>query len=300
MIATGNASLFCLSRQWMPVTEVPLRHTTDKCEAVSISWEADGSRFVTRTAFATGETQVALWSRECVQLSVCEEAEQLHWPGANVNFRPTGFLVAVPAGETVRLYESNGLLKDSIEVAAREVAWSSDASLMAVVTTTQQQQLQVWRQANYQWQLCFSETAPAGTRLVGWGGPRQLLCGDEEGRLLCRRWVMDSQCSALRSQGPDEWAWVHTVVGRELRLCCIRERVVPPPMAQTTLQLPWVPVSASVAGNRQQQPREIDLSSRLLDDLFEFSLKGDFWAEVQSRAGKATPRREPNLWPLAR
>jgi hypothetical protein len=244
VVATGNATLFCLSKDWLPVAEVPLRHVTDTTPlAVEISWEGDGNRFATNTTFADSTNCITLWSRACVQLAVCESQ-----PGGTsgpVAFRPTGFLVATAHKSTVALFESNGLRHGgwTLDYCARAIAWSPDASLVALLCVDM---FQIWRCSNYTWQLCWNEQVGTNARLLGWSQShtaRVVILTSAGLRVM--DFIRDTACSSLQSQHTSDPSMVCVVAGKQLRVTLMRIQAIPPPMSFGLVELPFVPCSVA-------------------------------------------------------
>ena len=254
VFATGNATLFCLSRAWLPVAETPIRGGGGAPLAFALSFEGDGARFATCTRFADGSVHAAIWSRECALLAACElDGAATHGPA--VAFRPTGFLVAASHAREdaahVALYESNGLahggflLRGPAAAPATDLCWSPDGALLALACGGV---LQVWRSSNYVWHLAW-EDAAAGSRPLGWAPERPgRLLAVGNGALRALDFVRDVSCSALASHGPRDQACVCVADGALLRVAALTRAVVPPPLCEAQLELPFAVTYAAVAG----------------------------------------------------
>ncbi len=257
VFATGNATLFCLSRTWMPVAEVPIRGAAGEGAPLSfaLSFEGDGARFVTNTQFADGTTHVAIWTREGAHVATCElQAQDSHSPA--VVFRPTGFLVAASntnakdGSSHVTLYESNGLAHGGFALRrgaalATSMSWSPDGSLLALVCDAV---VQVWRSSNYVWHLSWEG---AGNAIVGWSQERvgRLVVRDAK-RIRVLEFIRDTACSSASSHGPLDKAVAAVVDGSVVRVTALQRAVVPPPMCEAQVSLPAVPGHVAVCETR--------------------------------------------------
>jgi elongator complex protein 1 len=260
VFATGNSTLFVLSRAWMPLVEVPLRSGAADAGGApvsfSISFEGDGSRFATNTLFPDGSNQVAIWSRDCSLLSTCEAANQR---GRAIAFRPSGFLVAAsfcPETEEaaqIVLYESNGLAHGGFPLrcgraVATSLCWSPDSTLLAVVCDGH---LQVWRSSNYVWHLVWELEREDDTMVVSVLGWSQTLSGRLvvlEGRnVRLVDFVRSVSVSSQASQAPSDMSVACVGDGRSVRLTALRRAVLPPPLCEGTASFGFT-VSSCVVG----------------------------------------------------
>jgi hypothetical protein len=264
VFATGNATLFCLSRSWMPLAEVPIRAgiAEDGAPArFALSFEGDGSRFATLTQFADDSTHLAIWSRDCNLLSTCEAPPKESLRSCAVAFRPTGFLLAVShcsVGEDVAevvLYESNGLAHGGFPLRrgrafATSLSWNPDASLLALVCDGR---LQVWRTSNYMWHLTWELDvgAQSGISIVAWSQAAfgRLLVSTNGGRFVRVLDFMRSlSCSSMTSHGAFDQSIVSVVDGLAVRVTALQRTVIPPLLCEASVPLPFVAGEVAVCG----------------------------------------------------
>ncbi len=262
VFATGNATLFCLSRSWLPLAEVPIRNGNEGAPtSFTLSFEQDGARFVTHTHFADGTSHMAFWSRDCTLLSTCEPPPKDAQRSRAVAFRPSGFLAAASlVGDQdteaqVVLYESNGLAHGGFPLRcgralATDLCWNSDSSLLALVCDGR---LQIWRSSNYVWHLAWELAALANGGeflLIGWSQlmPGRLVVSEgRRKRLRVFDFVRSLSCSSVCSHAVDDQAVVCVVDGRAVRVTGMQRAVVPPPMSESSVEVPFVPAEVAVA-----------------------------------------------------
>lgn len=246
VIATGNATLFIMSKEWSPISEVPIRHATDGVPLrFDISWESDGGRFVTNTQFEDQTRSASFWSRQGGLLSTFETTAPI---GSPVAFRPTGFLAAAASSNKgeVFFFESNGLRHGGFSLrrgegeSALALRWNPDASLLAVVCDDQ---VQIWRSANYVWHLAWEERAGAGAKLIGWSqlhAARLVWKSPAHGAIRCVDFAHQVFCSSQHGAHDSDEALTVVVDGQSLRLTPFKTKAIPPPMSDTVVEVPFV------------------------------------------------------------
>jgi hypothetical protein len=264
VIATGNSTLFCMTKQWIQVAEVPIRRVGDSAPTTfQVSWEGDGSRFVTNTTFADGSSTVSLWSRECALLATCEAVDG--GCGGPVAFRPSGFLVAASSVGSLVLFEANGLRRGGFDLRragttehAAALCWNPDASLLVTLCDGF---LELWRSSNHCWHLCWEEFVGRDAAFVGWSqahAARLVVACATQRALRVLDFIRDVSCSAQNAQLPNDECLAAVVDGHAVRLTPLKTKAVPPPMSDSEARLPFVACSLST---RLPGPRTAALSA---------------------------------------
>ena len=254
VFATGNGTLFSMNKSWVPLAEVPIREG-EKARPThfAMSWEGTAERFVTNTQFEDGSYHMGIWSRDCALLAACEQIKQGCAPC--VAFRPSGFLVAssfvdsssedMEHGE-VALFESNGLRHGEFSLqrsqTATQLCWSADSSYVAVLCMDH---LQIWRTSNYVWHLSFEVYVGGCASIVKCLQNKVIVASSTTRSLKVYRFVRDICCSSQNSISMNDQSCACVIEGKTARITSFQRKVVPPPMAENSLSLKFVPCSTS-------------------------------------------------------
>jgi len=216
-------------------------------EAVTLAWKSD-SKWVEVVARGTEGWQAFTYSNDA-QLFI--SAAKSDPPGGLVeclgerpgvissgvvSWQPEGLLTGT-RGQTVVLWEKNGLKHGQFEQIAEKIdqlAWNSDGEILAIQTGSQ---VQLWHRSNYHWYLKQTLSCPAPVQALHWLDPYHLLVLSTSLLAYEFKWTYDSALSGLAL----------VVDGNKANVTRLAREVVPPPMFSFELVLPAVPKGCSVA-----------------------------------------------------
>ncbi|OXU28995.1 hypothetical protein TSAR_015024 [Trichomalopsis sarcophagae] len=241
-----------------------------------ITWKGDGTLFaVSYIDEEANARRFKVFDREGILQYTSELVDCLE---GTLSWKPSGNLIAstrkLPNKHTVALFEKNGLLHreftlplETKNVQIEDLVWSRDSDILAVWykdIASGIMTVQLWGEKNYHWYLKQTITYPKNNPVLYLAWSPQvnkdlLILSSKNSTIYTFYWTV------THSHGKDlaDKAVVSVIDGNKVLVTGFRDGIVPPPMAQQTIQFDE-PVNAISFAPKQIQDSEISSNDFLV------------------------------------
>ncbi|XP_014219597.1 elongator complex protein 1 isoform X2 [Copidosoma floridanum] len=231
-----------------------------------VTWKGDGSMFaVSYIDQESNARRLKIFNREGVLQFTSELIDCLE---GILSWKPSGNLIAstrrLPNKHTVAFFEKNGLLHreftlpfDKKNIQIIDLIWSRDSDILGVWCKdlgSGVMMIQLWAEKNYHWYLKQTITYPKTIKVhhVIWGRQTQkdlMILTSKSSTTYTFYW----STSHSRGKSLTDKAVVGVIDGNAVLVTCFRDCVVPPPMAQQTLEFKEPVNAISFAPNNEER-----------------------------------------------
>ncbi|KAJ8678919.1 hypothetical protein QAD02_014706 [Eretmocerus hayati] len=216
---------------------------------VKITWRGDGSMFaISYIDNAANARRFKVFDRGGILQYTSELVDCLE---GNLSWKPSGNLIAstrkLPNKYTVAFFEKNGLLHREFslqvslkDVKIKELIWSRDSDVLAIwleEVNSGKFTIQLWSEKNYHWYLKQTIVYPTENPIlhVSWCPHARkdlMILSLKNSTVYAFYWAV----SHSRGICSSDKAVVGVIDGDKVLVTCFRDGIVPPPMAQQTIQ----------------------------------------------------------------
>ncbi|XP_058806417.1 putative elongator complex protein 1 [Phymastichus coffea] len=214
-----------------------------------ITWKGDGSLFaISYIDQETNARRFKVLDREGVLLYTSELVDCLE---GTLSWKPSGNFIAstrkLPNKHTVALFEKNGLLHREFtlpfttkNILIIDLIWSRDSDILGVWykdLDTNLMTVQLWTEKNYHWYLkqTIIHTKANPILYVSWfpqANRDLMILSTKNNTVYTLYWVI----SCSRGKQISDNAVVSVIDGNKVLVTNFRDAVIPPPIAQQTMQ----------------------------------------------------------------